>query len=201
MSVEYRQESDEALLVFVADGDEVALEVLYDRHGRITYNVVYRIVRDRAVAEGILQDTFVQVWQKASDFANKGFAAAWIYRIARNKALDQLRRDHARPQAAEKPIEEHYTLQTDSKSPGLTEVEADVEIGQRLVQVRQALKQIPHDQRVVLELAYFEGMSQSQIADHTQTPLGTVKTRVRMGLQKLEHILRSHGYRGAQDVE
>jgi RNA polymerase sigma-70 factor (ECF subfamily) len=193
--------SDEELLHKVAQGDMPALEVLYDRHASTIYNVVYRIVKDGTVAEGIMQETFLQVWQKANEFAGTGVGAAWIFRIARNKSLDQLRRNRARPVPAEKPIEEHHSLFYDSDDVSLTQVEANVERTYQQDHIRTALAQIPPEQRLCLELAYFEGMSQSQIAEYTNTPLGTIKTRVRMGIQKLEHILRTYGYRGIEDIK
>lgn len=194
--------TDEELLHAVAQRDVHALEILYDRHATTVYNVVFRIVKDGVVAEGIMQETFLQVWQKAHDFAGTGVGAAWMFRIARNKSLDQLRRNRARPVAAEKAIEEHYGLSDDPvNARTLTRVEASVERTYSRQYIRTALAQIPAEQRLCLELAYFEGMSQSQIADYTKTPLGTIKTRVRMGMQKLEHILRTYGFRGSEDVE
>jgi RNA polymerase sigma-70 factor (ECF subfamily) len=194
--------TDEELLHAVAQRDVHALELLYDRHANTIYNLVFRIVKDGTVAEGIMQETFLQVWQKAHEYAGTGVGAAWMFRIARNKSLDQLRRNKARPVSAEKAIEEHYGL-TDAPSDGvdLTPVEASVERSYSRSYIRAALAQIPPDQRLCLELAYFEGMSQSQIAEYTNTPLGTIKTRVRMGMQKLEHILRTYGFRGSEDVE
>lgn len=193
--------TDEELLHAVAQRDVQALELLYDRHATTVYNLVYRIVKDGIVAEGIMQETFLQVWQKAHEFAGTGVGAAWMFRIARNKALDQLRRNRARPVSAEKAIEEHYGLSDEAPNgTSLTQVEASVERTYNKQHIRAALAQIPAEQRLCLELAYFEGMSQSQIADYTKTPLGTIKTRVRMGMQKLEHILRMYGYRGSEDV-
>jgi len=194
--------TDEELLHAVAQRDVQALELLYDRHATTVYNMVCRIVKDGTVAEGIMQETFLQVWQKANEFAGTGVGAAWMFRIARNKSLDQLRRNRARPVSAEKAIEDHFGLSDDSfNGSNLTQVEASVERNYNSHYIRTALAQIPVEQRLCLELAYFEGMSQSQIAEHTKTPLGTIKTRVRMGMQKLEHILRTYGYRGSEDVE
>jgi RNA polymerase sigma-70 factor, ECF subfamily len=194
--------TDEDLLHAVAQRDVHALELLYDRHATTIYNLVFRIVKDGTVAEGIMQETFLQVWQKAHEYAGTGVGAAWMFRIARNKSLDQLRRNKARPVSAEKAIEEHYGLSdAPSDGAGLTAVEAAVERNYSRGYIRAALAQIPPEQRLCLELAYFEGMSQSQIAEYTNTPLGTIKTRVRMGMQKLEHILRTYGFRGSEDVE
>ncbi len=190
----YDQFADEALLEMIAERDPAALEELYDRHAQVVYNLVFRIVRNEAIANDILQETFWQVWQKACDFHGGGAAAAWLYRIARNKSLDQLRRRKARPQPAlTHSEEEEQSLWTTLEDPQ-AEVEGVVERRTDQQRVRQALWQIPVEQRLCLELAYFEGMTQNQIAEYTETPLGTTKTRIRMGLQKLERILRASGY-------
>lgn len=185
---------DEALLHMVALQDPDALEVLYDRHAQVIYNVIYRIVRQQEVAEELLQETFWQVWQKAGHFHGGGAAAAWIYRIARNKSLDHLRRLKARPQpviAQSQEDEQGLWAIIEDEGAAVEQVAQSHWDQQR---VRQALIDIPAEQRLCLELTYFEGMSQSQIAEYTETPLGTIKTRIRMGMQKLERILRASGY-------
>lgn len=192
--MEYKQLADEAILLLIAERDMHALEEIYDRHSQTVYNVIVRIVREPSIAESILQETFWQVWKKAGDFEGTGVAAAWIYRIARNKSLDQLRRQKARPQPSPQPVEEHYDLSEPSPDGALTTVEVHVERQRHRTQLQEALNSIPAEQRLCLELAYFEGMSHSQIAEYTETPLGTIKTRVRMGLQKMERILRASGY-------
>lgn len=183
--------TDETLLEQIVAGDAGALEVLYDRHSQTVYSLILRIVSNQAIAEELLQETFWQVWKKADQFGGNGAVAAWLYRIARNKALDQLRRQKVRPQTMESEPEavEHLTL------PAAYGVEAQMERIWNRQHIRLALDQIPDEQRLCLELAYFEGMSQQQIAEYTRTPLGTIKTRVRIGLNKLERLLRAAGYR------
>lgn len=183
--------TDEMLLARVVTGDSDALEKLYDRHSQTVYSLILRIVSNQAIAEELLQETFWQIWKKSEQFSGGGAAAAWIYRIARNKALDQLRRQKVRPQAVDSDPEalEHLT------SPAERGVEAQIERIWHRQHIRLALDQIPDEQRLCLELAYFEGMSQQQIAEYTRTPLGTIKTRVRIGLNKLERLLRAAGYR------
>jgi len=151
-----------------------ALEALYDRHAATVYNLIHRIVRDPAIAEDILQETFSTVWQKAGEFSGQGSVAGWIFGIARNKSLDQLRRQKARPQSVASASEE---------------IEGNLN-DQRLL---TALAQIPAEQRHYLELAYFDGLTPKQIAEYTQTPLGAVRIRLRTGLQKLQRILRAVG--------
>lgn len=193
------QATDETLLLAIAQRDEHALVTLYDRHAQTVYNLIMRIVRDRAIADEVLQDTFWQVWQKAGAFQGTGVAAGWIYRIARNKSLDQLRRQKARPQ----PI---ATTLADEEQPafGFMAADASVELmAERALtrqQLRRALHGIPVEQRQCLELAYFEGMTQREIAAYMSVSVGTVKTRIRLGLEKLERILRAAGLTAEDDT-
>jgi RNA polymerase sigma-70 factor, ECF subfamily len=197
--VEYSQYTDETLLHLIARRDVDALAALYDRHAQTLYNMITRIVRDRAGADEILQDTFWQVWRKASGFQGDGAAAAWLYRIARNKSLDHLRRQKARPQPIATDWEDEHSFVATQRAPD-ADVEQITERAWQRQHVRQALASIPPEQRRCLVLAYFEGMTQREIAEHTATPVGTVKTRMRMGLEKLERVLRAVGLR-AEDIE
>lgn len=181
--------TDEGLLARILQQDSTALELLYDRHAQTVYSLLLRIVRDQAVAEELLQETFFQVWRKAEQFQGNGAVAAWLYRIARNKALDQLRRQKVRPQV----VSDEQDGFDDPAAPGQN-VEQQVDQGWDREHIRQALAQIPEEQRMCLEMAYFEGMSQRQISDYTRTPVGTIKTRIRMGMNKLERLLRAVGY-------
>jgi RNA polymerase sigma-70 factor (ECF subfamily) len=190
----YHQFEDTYLLQLISKQDPGALEELYDRHAQTAYSLIVRIIRDSTIADEILQETFWQVWQKASDFSGRGAVAAWLYRIARNKSLDLLRRQKARPQAVETTTEQEETALWSQLDSADSTVEQVVEQRTTRVEIRQALAEIPDEQRHCLELAYFEGMSQRQIAEHTNTPLGTVKTRMRIGLDKLERIFRAAGY-------
>jgi RNA polymerase sigma-70 factor (ECF subfamily) len=182
--------SDEMLLTEVAQQNPDALSLLYDRHAAGVLGLIVRIVRDQAIAEELLQETFWQVWQKAGQFQGSGSAAAWIYRVARNRSLDQLRRQQARPQLHNNGVE----LLEQVAAPRRATTDGQVERMWERRHVQSALAQIPDEQRICLELAYFEGMTQQQIAEHTSTPLGTVKTRMRIGLDKLERLLRAVGY-------
>ncbi|MBI1295104.1 sigma-70 family RNA polymerase sigma factor [bacterium] len=182
--------SDEILLAEVAQQNPEALELLYDRHAAGVLGLIVRIVREQSIAEELLQETFWQVWQKAEQFQGSGSAAAWIYRVARNRSLDQLRRQQARPQLHSNGAERLDQVAAPRRASTDSQVERMWERGH----VQSALAQIPDEQRVCLELAYFEGLTQQQIAEHTSTPLGTVKTRLRIGLNKLERLLRAAGY-------
>ena len=195
------QLSDEALLQLIAERNAVALETLYDRYAQLIYNLIVRIVNDPAIADEVLQETFWQVWlaREQGQFRGEGAGLAWLCRIARNKSLDQLRRHKTRPQPVVTESDEAEQRLWDQFVAAETAVEQVTERAWDRQNLHQALDKIPAEQRLCLELAYFEGMSQRQIAEYTATPLGTIKTRLRMGLEKLEYILRVAGYR-AEDI-
>lgn len=197
----YSRYADETLLDLVAQEDTGAFEELYQRHSQIVFNLIVRIVRDRSAADEILQESFWQAWKKAGDFRGRGAGAAWLYRIARNKSLDMVRKQKriANHGAVKNRVDDGdlpLVAATSDSTPGSASV-VEHQVSQRLDRehLRDALAAIPDEQRKCLELAYFEGYSQSQISEELGVALGTVKTRVRIGLEKLEHILRSAGYR------
>lgn len=188
----YETQSDEALLRLIQEQNAAAYEVLYDRHAQTVYSVLMRIVREQRAAEDLLQEVFWQVWRKSAQYQGSGSVAAWIYRIARNRGLDHLRRLKARPQhSASISVDEIILLPS-----VLHESSAESMAERKLTQgaVHEALRDIPHEQRICLELSYFEGMSQQEIADATDTSLGTIKSRVRLGMEKLKRSLHSRGY-------
>lgn len=189
--------SDELLIQRIAQRDTTALDVLYERHAQIVYNLAVRIVRNPAAADEVLQDTFWQAWQKAADFRADGAAAAWLYRIARNKSLDWLRREQSRPQAVAAYLPEDALAGVASPEPS---VEHHMLASWQQNYIQDALAALPDDQRRCLELAYFEGLSHRQIADHLQIPVGTIKTRLRMAVAKLARRARAAGLQ-AEDVE
>ncbi len=181
--------NDRELLARIRQQDTAAFEAFYDRHAATVYGLLQRIVQDRGVADDLLQETFWQVWEKAAQFTAAGSGASWLYRIARNKALDHLRRRQARPQAAEPP-----EIGWELFLVGDEDVEEAVQRSWDREAVVAALAGLPAEQRRCLELAYFEGLSHREIAQTLSIPLGTVKTRLRMALEKLERALRAQGY-------
>lgn len=185
------QQNDETLLQLVAQRNLAAYDLLYRRHAQVMYNLIARIVRDQATAEDLLQDVFWQIWENANQYRGSGAALAWMMRVARNRALDQLRRQRVRPPTVNDDAEE-----VESVAAPMT-VEEAVEIQTRRVQVQRALESIPEEQRVCLELAYFEGLSQREIAEQTNMAVGTIKSRIRIGLEKVERLLRGSGVRDA----
>lgn len=173
-------------MALVAAGDGAALGALYDRYGTSVFSLALRMLGDRQLAEEVVQETFLRVWRQAAAFQMaRGTLATWILGIARNLAIDELRRRGARPQPAPgDPQERLALLESDEADPAeqaYTHIRHDVVVG--------ALESLPPAQREVLELAYFNGLSQSEIAERLGDPLGTVKTRMRLGLQKLKSIL------------
>ncbi|MBC8075344.1 MAG: sigma-70 family RNA polymerase sigma factor [Chloroflexales bacterium] len=190
------QPSDDLLLRRIAQRDASALETLYERHAQVVFNLIVRIVRDPATADEVLQDTFWQAWQKAGDFRADGAVAAWLYRIARNKSLDWLRREQARPQLATQLPEETLA----SMAAPQPSVEQEAARSWQRQYLQGALAAIPSEQRRCVELAYFEGMSQQQIANYLQTPVGTVKTRLRLAVEKLARMVHAAGLQ-AEDIE
>jgi RNA polymerase sigma-70 factor (ECF subfamily) len=183
--------SDEDLLARIAGGDSTALEALYERYARVVYGLALRMLGNRELAEDLVQETFWRVWRRSSTFNHeRGRVASWVLGIAHNLAIDELRRQRLRPT----PVYE------DDARPALLELEdeqADVagaalDSEQRRV-LKRALQAIPPEQREVIELAYFGGLSQREIAERLQNPVGTVKTRVRLALQKLRDVLHAQG--------
>jgi RNA polymerase sigma-70 factor, ECF subfamily len=184
------QHPDEVLLQMTARKSVEAYEVLYDRHAQVLYNLIVRIVRQTDVADELLQDVFWQIWQNATQYRGSGAAAAWMVRIARNRALDYLRREKGKLQAKE--VESKDLRPAANVQPSMM---AEARFNMRRRQVYEALQNIPDEQRICLKLAYFEGKSQREIAAQTKTALGTIKSRMRIGLEKLERLLRKTDYR------
>jgi RNA polymerase sigma-70 factor (ECF subfamily) len=180
---------DEALIAQVADGDSAALEQLYSRYGRVVYGLALRILTSPEHAEDVVQETFWRVWRRAATFqSGSGQFAPWLFGIARNLCIDELRRRQARPAAA--LGEDEMLLAIPDAQPAVDDLTWEAE---RRRLISGALSELPPDQRQVIELAYFAGLSQREIAEQLNNPLGTVKTRVRLALQKLKGLLQHQG--------
>jgi len=180
------ERSDEEVLARVASGENVAVGLLYDRYGTSIYSLALRMVQDPSAAEEIVQETFVRVWRQAASYQRvRGAPATWMLGITRNLAIDELRRRGARPQpVGNDPDVELALIQSGEADPA-----EQAYANMRHDIVSDALARLPPAQREVLELAYFGGLSQSEIATRLGDPLGTVKTRIRLGLQKLKSII------------
>jgi RNA polymerase sigma-70 factor, ECF subfamily len=184
--VDYSELDDTDLVALIARRDESALSALYDRYSRLAFSLAMRIVGERTLAEEITADSFVSVWRAAGSFTEeRGRFVTWLMSVVRHRAIDELRRLNVRPEGSS--VELNEALQSTSLPDGLDDL---MDVRQRQVIVRSALASLPAPQRQALELAYFGGLTQQEIADKTGTPLGTIKTRMRLGLLKMRDELR-----------
>jgi RNA polymerase sigma-70 factor (ECF subfamily) len=192
--------ADEELMIFVQEGDSGALEVLYDRHGGAAYSLAHRIAGDSQAAEDVTQDAFLSVWRTSAGYdAARGSVRSWLLQIVRNRAIDALRRSAAR--GGRLDLDDDGLLEA-QQAPEQTDAEASRR--ERARQVRGALRDLPRDQVQVIGLAYFGGFTHSEIAELLGMPLGTVKGRMRLGLQKVranlgEQIACEHDHRQWED--
>jgi RNA polymerase sigma-70 factor (ECF subfamily) len=169
----------------VADGDQSALTDLYDSTSRLVFGLILRVVGDRATAEEVVLDVYTQVWRQASTYDSKrGAPLAWIMTIARTRAIDRLRSSRHDTQNKE-PLDSIGETRSAGASP-----EENTVLSERRNLVRSALNLLSAEQREVIELAYYSGLSHSEIALKLNQPLGTVKTRTRLGMMKLRDTLR-----------
>ncbi|MEO8227070.1 MAG: sigma-70 family RNA polymerase sigma factor [Gemmatimonadota bacterium] len=191
------ESADGDVVARAALGEERAVAQLYDRYAPVVYAVACRIVAEHADAEEVVAETFAQAWRDAPRFdPTRGSAAAWLVTIARSRALDAVRartrRDRVAPAAVARGDDAPGMGRTDSDPADL------VDLGERQKRVRDALEVLPPSQRQAIELAYYEGLSQSEIAERIREPLGTVKTRVRLGMLKLRDSLRPYFLEAAE---
>jgi len=173
-----------SLIRKVADGDQSALSALLDSTSRLVFGLALRILGDRSTAEEVMLDVYTQVWRQAGSYDRKrGAPLAWILTIARSRAIDRLRSSR-HDQLNSEPVEMLSDLSENAPNPEETSV-----LSERKKMVRSALTTLAAEQREVIELAYFSGLSHSEIALKLGQPLGTVKTRVRLGMMKLRESL------------
>lgn len=177
-------EADRGALARMIRGEEAAVAEIYDRHARLLYSLALRIVRRPSDAEDVIQEVFSQVWRQAGRYDwSRGTVAGWLIMLTRSRALDRLRRE--RGEAAAADFDDASSSVVD---PALT-VDLQLVDAEQAARVRAALLALPDLQRVPLELAYYEGLSQSAIAARLETPLGTIKTRMRQALLRLRDAL------------
>jgi RNA polymerase sigma-70 factor (ECF subfamily) len=178
------RESDRELVERLQRRDTQAMADLYDRFGRLVYSVVYAIVRDSGIAEDLLQETFVRIWNRVSGFdAQRGALGPWLLTIARNRAIDHIRSAGARNSKNLFELEEREHKSTE------IDAELDLQNKDQAKVIRAAMSKLTENQRRVIELAYYQGLSQMEIAEKLGEPLGTVKTWVRGALKKLREEL------------
>jgi len=176
--------ADEEVMVLLRDGNPDAFEVIYDRHGGAAFSLAYRMVGDRNVAEDITQEAFLSIWRSRLRYeSERGSVRSWVLGIVHHRTIDALRRNlvHDKRRASAEGIEERQ------EAPERT----DVEVARRdeAREVREAMQTLPGDQLEVVRLAYFGGFTHTQIAEMLDTPIGTVKGRMRLGLEKLRRAL------------
>jgi RNA polymerase sigma-70 factor (ECF subfamily) len=176
--------ADEELMQLVRHGDPRAFETIYDRHGGAAFSLAYRMVGNRPAAEDVVQEAFMSIWRSRLRYdAERGSVRTWILGIVHHRTIDSLRRNlvHERRRTSAEGIEERH------EAPERTDVEAGRREEARTV--RAALESLPVEQERVIELAYFGGFTHSQIAEMLSMPVGTVKGRMRLGLEKLRRQL------------
>jgi RNA polymerase sigma factor (sigma-70 family) len=177
--------TDEALLSLVASSDDEALAELYDRFGRVAYGLALRILRDEALAQDAVQEAFLAVWRSADRFlAERAKASTWILTLVHRRAVDLVRREDRR---RAEPLE---TAPEPATASGLQD---EAELGFQRKVVREALLRLPPEQREALELGYYGGLTQSELAERLGQPLGTIKSRMFTGLARLRDLLAQAG--------
>jgi RNA polymerase sigma-70 factor (ECF subfamily) len=179
---ESNQVTDKGLLQAIARKDDVALAALYDRYRLILFGLLMRILNSREEAEDVLQEVFLQVWRRAADFDEKrGRPFTWLVTLTRSRAIDRLRQLHSRERFVSSDSEFFVDSVLDPAQDAVRSEQRDLVAG--------ALAELSEDQRRTLTLAYFEGLTQTEIAARLSSPLGTVKTRMRSGMIKLRELL------------
>ena len=178
-------EADINVVQRLAAGDRDAVAELYDRHAARVMGLALRIVRNSSDAEDVVQEVFSQAWRTAPNYQPaRGTVAGWLLMMARTRAIDRLRSRQSRRDAVDGP-------ELDGLPADVAPVSEQLIASQQTARVREAMMTLPVEQRTALELAYFEGLTQTEIAERTQTPLGTVKTRIRTALTSLRRSVRS----------
>lgn len=182
---------DQSLISRISDGDTHALETLYDRYATTVYRLALRIVKSPELAEDIVQEVFWRVWRRSGSFSSeRGRVAQWLFGIAHNLCVDELRRMQSRPTPVYEDVEHPFIQQIPDEQ---TDVAGAAWQAEQRRAIADALGQLPDAQRQAIELAYFGGLSHQEIATKLNHPLGTVKTRVRLGLHKLNSLLAAQG--------
>lgn len=186
-TVNLQEIADEELIERIQRGEQASLTALYDRHRSLAYALALRVVRDPQRAEDVVQDAFLSVWRKAASYAlGRGSVRTWLGSIVRNRAIDVVRASRER------------TLPDATSLLGIVDPRpaVDDEVAVRFdgERVRSAILRLPDDQRQAINLAFYGGLSHSEIADETGIPLGTVKSRIRLGMQRLRSTLAGQGY-------
>jgi RNA polymerase sigma-70 factor (ECF subfamily) len=171
---------DATLLALVERGDERAMASLFDRYSKVVYSVALRVLRDPASAEDVLQEIFMQIWRNPESFvATRGSLGGWLAVVSRNRSIDALRRKRPMESVDEMALASPYNLGDEAERHSMME------------KAREVMAELPLEQRKTLEMAFFDGLTHSEIAEMTGDPLGTVKTRIRSGLLSLRKAFQA----------
>ncbi|HEU4327100.1 MAG TPA: sigma-70 family RNA polymerase sigma factor [Roseiflexaceae bacterium] len=185
------EQDDLTLIAAISQGDNRALEALYDRYSAVVYRMALRIVKNQEQAEDIVQEVFWRVWRRSSSFEReRGRVAQWLFGVAHNLCIDELRRMRSRPISVYEDVEHPLIQQLPDER---TDVASEAWQSEQRRVITDMLDQLPEAQRQAIEMAYFGGMSHQEIATKLNRPLGTIKTRVRLGLHKLKSLLSARG--------
>lgn len=178
---------DAALVARIAEGDSAALEKLYDKYSRVVYSFSLRMLGDTSLAEELTQEVFLRLWRHGGSYQHsRGAFLTWLLSVTHNMAIDEIRRRKRRPLIADSSEDDQtLTMLPDTR----TDVENTAWLSSLQTIVRDALAEIPHSQRQAIELAYYAGLTQREIAEQLNEPLGTIKTRMRLGMLKLRDHL------------
>lgn len=172
-------QDDAALLLLVQKGDEAAMASLFDRYSKVVYSVALRVLRDPASAEDVLQEIFMQIWRNPDGFiATRGSLGGWLAVVSRNRSIDALRRKRPTEQVDDMALASPYNLADEAERNNMME------------KARIVIHLLPTEQRKTLEMAFFDGLTHSEIAEMTGDPLGTVKTRIRSALTTLRKAFK-----------
>jgi len=172
--------SDEEVLAAIAGGDDQGLAELYDRYGRLAYGLAYRVLHDQALAEDAVQDAFLAIWRSADGYRReRAKPSTWILTLVHRRAVDLVRREDLR--RAEQLDE--------TPEAAATSVPEEADLREKRTAVQAALRELPQDQRQALELAYYGGFTQSELAERLGVPLGTIKSRMFAGLSRLRELV------------
>jgi len=182
--------NDLLLIRRISKKDEAALSEFYDIHYRYLFTVIFNILRDKAEAEDLLQEIFIQIWEKIDSYDETlGHPLAWITRMTRNKSIDRIRSKSYKNRSSETDIEKFFNLSGD---PGHDDPDSAIINKQEQIEVYNAVNTLKQNQKDLIELAYFKGYSQSELAEHFQIPLGTVKTRMRAAMMQLRDKFKKY---------
>jgi RNA polymerase sigma-70 factor (ECF subfamily) len=181
----YQELEDLELLSKISDQDRDALAALYERYGRRVFAIAVRMLNDPIGSEEVTQDVFMSVWRRGASYTSKkGKFTTWLFSIAHNRTIDELRKRRRDRSRENDDIDDHLNIKSGDISP------ADAAVAQsEYAKINAAMKKLPEEQQLVVDLSYFKGLTQTEIATKTGQPLGTVKTRMRLALKKLRTAL------------